>query len=88
MTVKGMCCKGTLAKKRASYAGTRKGYHLIVNGVLAWVCEQCGGPLFDEETVDAIQEVLREVDRAVENLGGLVGGGTRDRALWPDRRLS
>jgi hypothetical protein len=30
--------------------------------VPAWVCEQCGEPLFDEETVDAIQEVLQGVD--------------------------
>ena len=69
--MKCMYCKGTLAKKRVSYAGTRKGYHLIVNDVPAWVCEQCGEPLFDEETVDAIQEMLQEVDRGVERLGSL-----------------
>ena len=55
-------CKGELVHKRISYAATRKGYHLIIDEVPAWVCAQCGEPLFDEETVDAIQDVLRGVD--------------------------
>ena len=55
-------CRGVLVRKRISYATTRKGYHLIIDEVPAWVCEQCGEPLFDEETVDTIQEVLRGVD--------------------------
>jgi YgiT-type zinc finger domain-containing protein len=66
-----MYCKGNLARKRASYTGTRKGYHLIVNDVPAWVCEQCGEPLFDEEIVDAIQDMLGQVDRGMEKLAGL-----------------
>jgi hypothetical protein len=33
-----------------------------------WVCEQCGKPLFDEETVDAIQEMLSELDLRLEKL--------------------
>jgi YgiT-type zinc finger domain-containing protein len=59
-------CKGTLVRQRISYAVTRKGYHLIIHDVPAWVCEQCGEPLFDEKTVDAIQEVLQGVDTRLE----------------------
>ena len=55
-------CNGTLMRKRVSYAATRKGYHLIIDDVPAWVCEQCGEPLFDEKTVDTIQELLHGVD--------------------------
>jgi YgiT-type zinc finger domain-containing protein len=62
MTMECLYCKGELVRKRISYAATRKGYHLIIDEVPAWVCAQCGEPLFDEETVDAIQEVLRGVD--------------------------
>ncbi len=61
-------CKGELVRKKVSYSATRKGYHLIIDHVPAWVCEQCGEPLFDEETVDAIQEMLREVDLRLEKL--------------------
>jgi len=59
-------CKGTLVREKVSYAATRKGYHLIIRDVPAWVCEQCGEPLFDEQTVDAIQEVLQGVDTRLE----------------------
>jgi YgiT-type zinc finger domain-containing protein len=53
-------------RKGISYAATRKGYHLIIEEVPAWVCEQCGEPLFDEKTVDATQEVLQGVDSRLE----------------------
>ncbi len=61
-------CKGQLRRTKVSYTATRNGYHLIIDQVPAWVCEQCGEPLFDEETVDAIQEMLREVDLRLEKL--------------------
>ncbi|RPJ37239.1 MAG: YgiT-type zinc finger protein [Planctomycetaceae bacterium] len=59
-------CKGTLVRDRVSYAANRKAYHLILHDVPAWVCEQCGEPLFDEQTVDAIQEILQSVERRLE----------------------
>ena len=59
-------CEGTLVRQRVSYAARRRGYHLVIDDVPAWVCEQCGEPLFDEKTVDAIQEVLRGVDTRLE----------------------
>jgi len=55
-------CKNTLVRQRVTYTATRKGYHLIIDDVPAWVCEQCGEPLFGEQTVDMIQEMLRQVD--------------------------
>jgi len=55
-------CKGTLVRRKVSYTATRKEYHLIIDEVPAWVCKQCGETLFNEETVDAIQAMLREVD--------------------------
>jgi YgiT-type zinc finger domain-containing protein len=64
-------CRGRLAKKKASYTANRKGYHLIVDDVPAWVCEQCGEPMFSEATVDAIQEMLQEMDNRQEKLMAL-----------------
>jgi hypothetical protein len=32
------------------------------------VCEQCGEPLFDEKTVDIIQDMLRAVEARLERL--------------------
>jgi len=56
-----------LVRGTVSYSANRKGYHLIIDDVPAWVCEQCGEPLFDEETVDAIQEVLEGVETRLES---------------------
>jgi hypothetical protein len=39
-----------------------------MDGLPAWVCEQCSEPLFGESAVDAIQEMLREVDDRMETL--------------------
>jgi len=61
-------CKGELVRRRVSYTATRKGYHLILDDVPAWVCRQCGETLFDEETVEAIQAMLREMDARLEKL--------------------
>jgi YgiT-type zinc finger domain-containing protein len=61
-------CHGTLERGRTSYTVNRKGYHLIIDHVPAWICKQCGEALFDEETVEAIQAMLREVDRQAEAL--------------------
>ncbi len=60
-------CSGTLMRKKVGYTATRKGYHLIIDDVPAWVCEQCGEPLFDEKTVDTIQELLRGVDTRLKD---------------------
>jgi len=61
-------CKGTLVQEKVSYTANRRGYHRILDDVSAWVRQQCGEPLFEEETVDAIQEVLRGVDARMRGL--------------------
>ena len=45
--MKCLYCGGKLVRKKVSYTVTQKGYHLIIDDVPAWVCEQCGEPLFD-----------------------------------------
>jgi YgiT-type zinc finger domain-containing protein len=51
-----------------SYTANRHGYHLIIDNVPAWVCEQCGEPMFGEETVNIIQAMLGEVDKQLARL--------------------
>ncbi len=71
--MKCMYCQGELVQKRTSYTVNRKGYHLILD-VPAWVCEQCGEPLFDEDTVDAIQDILYSVEDKLTRLPSPAGG--------------
>jgi len=64
-------CKGKLSRQLVSYTANRNGYHLIIDDVPAWVCEQCGEPMFDEETVEAIQSMLAEIDEHRNRLTAL-----------------
>jgi YgiT-type zinc finger domain-containing protein len=61
-------CKGQLVKGRAPFSVDRGGYHLHWDGIPAWICAQCGEPLFEGREVDVIQDALRALDRENERL--------------------
>jgi YgiT-type zinc finger domain-containing protein len=46
----------------------RKGCHLVLDNVPAWVCEQCGEAYFEEAEVDAIQELIKSVEQKAQAL--------------------
>lgn len=52
-------CAGTLRVGKASYVVNRNDYHLIIDNVPAFICDQCGLPLFTEETVQLVQTMIR-----------------------------
>ena len=57
-----------MARGTAPFHIDRKGYHLILDTVPAWVCAQCGEAYFEEAEVESIQQVIRAVDQHTENL--------------------
>jgi YgiT-type zinc finger domain-containing protein len=62
-------CKGRLRRGTAPFHVDRGGYHVHWDALPAWVCDQCGEPMFDEVTVGAIQAALAALDsqtRALE----------------------
>jgi YgiT-type zinc finger domain-containing protein len=58
-------CQGELQRGNTTYTINRRGYHVIIDDVPAWICSQCGEPLFDERQVDAIQQLVRKMDADV-----------------------
>ena len=46
----------------------RKGCHLLLDAVPAWVCEQCGEAYFEEKDVDTIQDLVRSVEQRMQLL--------------------
>lgn len=56
-------CKGRLERTAAPFSIDRKGYHIHWDALPAWVCTQCGEPLFESQDVRAIQDALRTLDR-------------------------
>jgi len=61
-------CQGTMQRGTAPFHIDRKGYHLMFDAIPAWVCTQCGEAYFDEAEVEAIQDVIRAVDRRAEKI--------------------
>lgn len=55
-------CQGTMERKTAPFQINRKGYHLVLSSIPAWVCSQCGEVYFEEHEADAIQEALQNLD--------------------------
>lgn len=55
-------CKGSLTQATAPFSVDRKGYHISWNSLPAWVCSQCGEPLFEAEEVNHIQRALELFD--------------------------
>lgn len=61
-------CHGKMTKGSASYSVNRKGYHLLLDQVPAWICNQCGEEYFEAPEVDSIQDVIRAVDQQISKL--------------------
>lgn len=66
--MKCMYCQGKMERGVAPFHIDRKGYHLQLDKIPAWVCSQCGEVYFGEEEVDLIQSVIRAVDEQLEKL--------------------
>jgi YgiT-type zinc finger domain-containing protein len=63
-----MHCQGQMKRDTAPFHIDRKGYHLTLDAVPAWVCQQCGEIYFDEPEVNSIQEILRIVEDRAKKL--------------------
>ena len=61
-------CQSELKRGTATFTDSRNGYVIVLQDIPAWVCTQCGEPLFDADAVSGIQDVLRVVDKRVKKL--------------------
>ena len=61
-------CQGRMERGMAPFQIDKKGYHLTLEAVPAWVCTQCGEAYFERAEVDAIQEVIQQLDARAEKL--------------------
>lgn len=63
-------CKGQMQRGTAPFTIERNGYRVSWDAVPAWICAQCGEPLFEAREVDLIQEALSSLDRETAVLVG------------------
>lgn len=63
-----MHCQGEMRRAAAPFHVDREGYHVTLDHVPAWVCEQCGEPYFEEQQVETIQALIRSIDENAAKL--------------------
>ena len=63
-----LLCHGEMEKSTVSYTIDRKGYHLFVKEIPAYVCSQCGEKYFDEKEVEAIQNMIKALEEKMRNI--------------------
>ena len=64
-------CHDDLHPGSTSYTVNRNGYHLIIDDVPALVCDQCYDPLFAEDTVRLVQQMIRALDDRRQELSAI-----------------
>lgn len=55
-------CQAKLKKGTAPFQIDRKGYHLVMDLIPAYICSQCGEVYFEEKAVNSIQKMLHTLD--------------------------
>jgi YgiT-type zinc finger domain-containing protein len=61
-------CQGQMKRGTTPFHVDRKGCHLVLDSIPAWVCLQCGETYFEEKEVDAIQDLIRSVEEKAQVL--------------------
>lgn len=55
-------CGGDMKKGKNTYTLNGTGYHLLIDDVPAWICSQCHEVYFEENAVDMIQHMIKNLD--------------------------
>ena len=61
-------CQGQMKRGTTPFHIDRKGCHLVLDSVPAWVCQQCGETYFEEKEVDAIQDLIMSIEEKTQVL--------------------
>jgi YgiT-type zinc finger domain-containing protein len=61
------CGDGEVEKSKTTYDLNRLGYHILFD-VPALICAQCNEIYFEDETVDHIQNIVKNLDSRINKL--------------------
>ncbi len=60
--MKCMYCQAEMKRGVAPFHIDRKGIHVSLDEIPAWVCPQCGETYFEENEVDSLQSLVNAVE--------------------------
>jgi YgiT-type zinc finger domain-containing protein len=66
--MKCLLCSGEMEKATVSYTIDRKGYHLFIERIPAYVCLQCGEKFFEEKEAGAIQNMIKALEEKLRDV--------------------
>jgi YgiT-type zinc finger domain-containing protein len=66
--MKCLLCSGEMEKATVSYTVDRKGYHLFIEKIPAYVCSQCGEKYFKEKEAAAIQNMIKALEEKLHDV--------------------
>jgi len=66
-------CGHEINKVISRYCINRSGYQLALEGVPAYGCPHCGARYFAEAEVDAIQEMVQDLERDFKKVMAIAG---------------
>jgi YgiT-type zinc finger domain-containing protein len=55
-----------MERAMVNYTIDRKGYHLFIEKIPAYVCSQCGERYFEEKEVGAIQDMIKSLEEKLQ----------------------
>jgi YgiT-type zinc finger domain-containing protein len=55
-------CQGEMRRGTTPLHIDRKGCHLTLGAVPAWVCDQCGEAYYEEREINAIQDLVKAME--------------------------
>ncbi len=61
-------CQSIMKQGTAPLHIDKNGCHVTIDNVPAWVCQQCGEAYFEEQEVDTIQDLIRNVEMNANKL--------------------
>jgi YgiT-type zinc finger domain-containing protein len=57
-----------MGRTTVSYTVDRKGYHLFIKEIPAYVCSQCGERYFEEKETEAIQNMIKALEEKLQDV--------------------
>jgi YgiT-type zinc finger domain-containing protein len=61
-------CQGEMKRSHARFHADRRGCHVTLDEVPAWVCGQCGEAYFEEKEVVTIQKLIVAMEQELRTL--------------------
>lgn len=61
-----MYCQAEMIQSTVPFHIDRKGIHVSLDEIPAWVCPQCGEAYFEEKEVDSMQALVRAVEEQTQ----------------------